>query len=199
MNRSQLQLQILYDWLHASLADAAGPMPDAKTRPAKTRLANVTAAEAWLPRCGMINLLGFEPSSRGSMDRPVSVPHAHRGNRDVLPVTPESGFAGACSARECRRAEELTGQNLPKHPVRSIELRIFDHGLTAEDKAMPKHLPCTRQVISGFVQMLWGERRGHGTFGAVQPLPMEALTVGFEADHGTSPRSAKPQAAEMRH
>src|SRR5439155_4529623 len=24
-----------------------------------------------------------------------------------------------------------------------------------------------------FVQMLWGERRGHGTFGAVQRLPME--------------------------
>jgi hypothetical protein len=26
---------------------------------------------------------------------------------------------------------------------------------------------------SGIVQMLWGERRGHGTFGAVQRLPME--------------------------
>jgi hypothetical protein len=26
---------------------------------------------------------------------------------------------------------------------------------------------------SGSVQMLWGERRGHGTFGAVQQLPME--------------------------
>jgi hypothetical protein len=26
---------------------------------------------------------------------------------------------------------------------------------------------------SGDAQMLWGERRGHGTFGAVQRLPME--------------------------
>jgi hypothetical protein len=27
--------------------------------------------------------------------------------------------------------------------------------------------------MSGPVQMLWGERRGHGTMGAVQLLPME--------------------------
>jgi hypothetical protein len=27
--------------------------------------------------------------------------------------------------------------------------------------------------LSVVVQMLWGERRGHGTFGAVQQLPKE--------------------------
>ena len=30
-----------------------------------------------------------------------------------------------------------------------------------------------RAVMSPIVQMLWGERRGHGTFGAVQRLPKE--------------------------
>jgi hypothetical protein len=31
--------------------------------------------------------------------------------------------------------------------------------------------------MSGFVQMILGERRGHGTMGAVQRLPMELTHV----------------------
>jgi hypothetical protein len=31
--------------------------------------------------------------------------------------------------------------------------------------------------FTGFVKMLWGERRGHGTMGAVQRLPMELPDV----------------------
>jgi hypothetical protein len=34
-----------------------------------------------------------------------------------------------------------------------------------------------RVTISGYVQMIWGERRGHGTMGAVQRLPMELTHV----------------------
>jgi len=32
-------------------------------------------------------------------------------------------------------------------------------------------------ATSGIVQMIWGERRGHGTMGAVQRLPMELTHV----------------------
>src|SRR6266446_820680 len=38
-----------------------------------------------------------------------------------------------------------------------------------EDKRTCPELTAT----SAFVQMIWGERRGHGTMGAVQRLPME--------------------------
>jgi hypothetical protein len=34
-----------------------------------------------------------------------------------------------------------------------------------------------RATTSVVVQMLWGERRGHGTMGAVQLLPMELTHV----------------------
>src|SRR6266581_3079408 len=41
------------------------------------------------------------------------------------------------------------------------------------------------QAMSGYVKMLWGERRGHGTFGAVQRLrrssPMSQQPCHFEA------------------
>jgi hypothetical protein len=42
--------------------------------------------------------------------------------------------------------------------------------------------------MSGCVQMLWGERRGRATFGAVQPLPME-LPMSHQDYHFDASRS----------
>jgi PQQ-dependent catabolism-associated beta-propeller protein len=64
----------------------------------------------------------------------------------------------------------LIARSGPSRGVRSIRALTGSIGLAALQ-------------MSAYVQMLWGERRGHGTFGAVQRLPKElshaATTLSF--------------------
>jgi hypothetical protein len=59
--------------------------------------------------------------------------------------------------------------------ISSCAARLVDVSLNLLQRA--DDLIKINERMSGCVKMLWGERRGHGTFGAVQRLPKELLHV----------------------
>src|SRR5882724_7531037 len=77
------------------------------------------------------------------------------------------------------------GQLMPTEPPASVhfELRLLRFEglspLTQHRRRSPLRpsVPTRDAGYDRVVQMIWGERRGHGTMGAVQRLPMELTHV----------------------